>query len=521
MTSLKTVLTKMSLNKSFTLSFKTIEYNSIVYLLNIKDKTAFVVQNKSTSEEIVIPSYIEYENQEYYITKILEGSFSKSRSIKLLRFSEDSQLQTIEKKSFSYSAIECIIFPSSLTDLKEGWCQDMPYINKIVVKPNNPIYQSYEDKFILGKSKPEKNFFDVLVFSIRNIVTETVPDFIEIIGPFAFERCEELKTIKFSEDSCLKIIEKYAFLNSSIEKFSLPIHVTRICQSAFLGCLMLETIDSKLRIIEKYAFYDSSIEKITIPKNVIELKEGWCGSNEKNKNFICMNNNIILRKSLPEKENYNVIVCSICSIDNVSIPNFIEIIEPFAFSQSKIHYIEFPNDINIEKIEKSTFELSLLNSFILPLSVTSIDEYAFNCCFNLQKFEIKQNSELRLINRFAFADSFVNYIFIPKKTKIIGERAFIGCRKLIKVEISSDSELTSIEREAFSHTSIESILIPSRVTKIGNGIFKSCDEMKIIEFDENLEIEVIDPCKFVANENTLIMIPVKLQNRVNLTHYLT
>lgn len=290
MTSLKTVLTKMSLNKSFTLSFKTIEYNSIVYLLNIKDKTAFVVQNKSTSEEIVIPSYIEYENQEYYITKILEGSFSKSRSIKLLRFSEDSQLQTIEKKSFSYSAIECIIFPSSLTDLKEGWCQDMPYINKIVVKPNNPIYQSYEDKFILGKSKPEKNFFDVLVFSIRNIVTETVPDFIEIIGPFAFERCEELKTIKFSEDSCLKIIEKYAFLNSSIEKFSLPIHVTRICQSAFLGCLMLETIEipfnSELKTIEEYAFSYSSIENITIPTSLVDLKKGWCQDTQDRKSVV-------------------------------------------------------------------------------------------------------------------------------------------------------------------------------------------------------------------------------------------
>ena len=54
---------------------------------------------------------------------------------------------------------------------------------------------SYEEKFLLGKSSSERENFDVLLASVRNVVNPKIPSFIEVIGSYAFNCCNQLKNI--------------------------------------------------------------------------------------------------------------------------------------------------------------------------------------------------------------------------------------------------------------------------------------------------------------------------------------
>ena len=97
---------------------------------------------------------------------------------------------------------------------------------------NNPRYSKYEDKFIIGKSTIEKENFDVLIFCNRDVKNAKIPNFIEIIGSYAFDQCYKLQKVEISEDSKLRKIGKYSFSFSSIESIKISHHITHIDEGA-------------------------------------------------------------------------------------------------------------------------------------------------------------------------------------------------------------------------------------------------------------------------------------------------
>ena len=140
----------MDLNQQQESQTRTLEQDNIIYSINYEDNTASIIELHPTMYEIIIPRSINYESTEYTITSILEKSI-QSPNIKSIQFPLDSELQTIEKNAFYYSKIERFTIPSSLTDLKEGWCDCVSYLNQVNVSPNNPRYKKYDDKMIIGK----------------------------------------------------------------------------------------------------------------------------------------------------------------------------------------------------------------------------------------------------------------------------------------------------------------------------------------------------------------------------------
>lgn len=67
----------------------------------------------------------------------------------------------------------------------------------------------YNSELILGKSKPDKENFDVILYYFSEKEKTKIPNFIEIIGSYVFNN--KLKCVEFEEDSKLRIIERYAF----------------------------------------------------------------------------------------------------------------------------------------------------------------------------------------------------------------------------------------------------------------------------------------------------------------------
>ena len=180
--------------------------------------------------------------------------------------------------AFDSSPLNSIVIPSNLADLKEGWCEKTLNLEKIEVSNENPIYKSY-DKFILGKSSVDKQEYDVLIFAERDIKNATIPSFIKIIGPYAFNFCMNLEKVKIAEDSKLEVIEKYAFSESSIKKIKIPCDLKRICRSAFYNCKLLRKVNimsfSDLEVIENDAFFSTLIESLTFPSKFVDLDERW------------------------------------------------------------------------------------------------------------------------------------------------------------------------------------------------------------------------------------------------------
>ena len=98
-----------------------------------------------------------------------------------------------------------------------------------------------------------------------------------------------------------------------------------------------------------------------------------------------------------------------------------------------------------------------IQTVTIGAGVTSIGNYAFNCCYNLTS------------------------VTIPDTVRSIGESAFESCCNLTSVELPSG--VTVIKPTAFmSCESLTSVTIPGTVTVIGEGAFVWCFNLNIVTF---------------------------------------
>lgn len=365
------------------------------------------------------------------VKKICDGAFIFCANLRIFDIPDDSELTTIENEVFTDTNFQFLSIPPKLINLENGWCCGISELTMVSVSKKNPRYSTYNNQMIIGKSSIESNDYDVLVFCCRNLQTVEIPNFIKIIGP-------------------------HAFSNSSIKYLKIPPQITRICEDCFCECEQLESIEippnSQLRTIESEAFAWSSIESLTFPSSVIELKEKWCYSSNitsidvdpNNPKYSTFNDaKFIIGKSLIESNDYDVFVFAVRDIKSVIIPNFIKVIDSFAFHE----------------------------------------------CSSLKDFEFQDNSQLQIIDKYALSCSTINKISIPKHVNCIMEYAFSSCSEMKKVDFHKNSELKLIDKFAFSWTSIDSIVIPSHVTFIGKNAFYKCNVLQIIEINENSQLE--------------------------------
>ena len=216
------------------------------------------------------------------MTFIGEGTFKLCQNLNRFIVPTDSKLQTIEQEAFYRAEIESIEIPSSLVNLKNMWCINTIRLNDVKIMPENKRYTLYENKFIIGKSSLDKDVYDTLVFAPRGIKMVKIPDFIEIIAPYAFHKCKKLRHVEFAPGSKLRVIEKAAFNKSAIEKISIPPCVRQINEIAFSHCLYLRTVDipqnSELRIVQKDGFSCTALNDIFFPQHLTQI--GDCAFRE-------------------------------------------------------------------------------------------------------------------------------------------------------------------------------------------------------------------------------------------------
>ena len=145
-------------------------------------------------------------------------------------------------------------------------------------------------------------------------------------------------------------------------------------------------------------------------------------------------------------------------------------------------------------------------SFIIPNSVTSIEDYAFWDCKSLTSITIP-NSVIN-IGKYAFSGCIgLTSITIPNSVTSIEDLAFDGCKGLTSVTIGNS--VTSIGHRAFYCCGVlTSVTIPNSVTSIGDEAFESCRGLTSINVTEdNLNYASIDGVLYSKDKNTLITCP--------------
>ena len=370
---------------------------------------------------------------------------------------------------------------------------------------NYLFYKSTGELVIQGKGAMEdysssENF---PWYEYKNkIKSVNVEDGVTYIGEMAFQDCTGLTSINISNS--VISIEKGAFWGcGSLTSITIPNSVTYIGSDAFSGCTGLKEvkIPDSVTSIGEWAFSDCrGLISINIPKSVTSIGEAA---------FRRTFNLTSINVDAKNKE-YK-------SIDGV------------LFSKDGTKLIECPKGKNA--------------TYTIPDSVKEIDECAFYFCSGLTSINVdarnpylksidgvlfsKDGTELR---KYPAGKKATNYI-IPKSVTSIGEDAFNDCDGLISVTIGNG--VKEIGRNAFRDCrGLTSITIPNSVTKIdwcafyccmgltsvtiGNAVkeisdsaFGECDGLTSINVDaRNPYLKSIDGVLFSKDGTKLLQFPI-------------
>ena len=292
-----------------------------------------------------------------------------------------------------------------------------------------------------------------------------------------------------------KIICDEAFSGCrSLKSLVIPDGVTSIGDGAFFFCRFLSgiVIPNSVASIGDSAFEGcSSLEYISLPKSVICLNGNpffyWNGKLE------CLSPNFIYEDDvLFNKDKSKIISFRNQAVKSYIIPNSVTSIGEWAFEGC-----------------------SSLTDIVIPDSVTSIGESVFSGCSSLEYISLPKsviclngnpffnwNGKLEclspnliyeddvLFNKdkskiISFRNQAVISYIIPDSVTSIGDRAFSGCSFLFGIVIPNS--VTSIGDRTFCGCSfLTEVDIPDSVTSIGNGAFYDCNSLRSVVIPDSV-----------------------------------
>ena len=303
----------------------------------------------------------------------------------------------------------------------------------------------------------------------------------------AFSGCTSLTSIEIP-NSVTSIYDDTFRGCSSLTSIEIPNSVTSIGNAAFSRCSSLPSIEipNSVTSIGWSAFsWCDSLTSIEIPNSVTSIGSGAFQSCDSLTSIVVDSGN----SKYDSRNGCNAIIETasntlIAGCKNTIIPNSVTSIGDFAFDEcTSLTSIEIPDSVT--SIGDFAFRgCSSLTSIEIPNSVTSIGQSAFRACTSLTSIEIPNS--VTSIGVYAFYEcKSLTSIQIPNSVTSIGVYAFYNCSSLTSIQIPNS--VTSIGECAFyGCSSLTSIEIPNSVTNIGSEAFSLCTGLAGIEIPNSV-----------------------------------
>ena len=319
----------------------------------------------------------------------------------------------------------------------------------------------------------------------------TIPNSVDKIANTAFMGCSGLTSITIPNS--VTSIGHWAFSHcSGLTSLTIGNSVTSIGSHAFDHCSALTsiTIPNSLENIEEYAFYFcSNLASITIGNSVTSIGS-YAFSGCSNLSSIIVDEE---NSCYDSRDDCNAIIETksntlISGCRNTTIPNSATSIGRSAFAScSGPTSLTIPNSVT--SIGYGAFlKCSGITSITIGNSVSSIGLQAFVGCSDLSSIMIEKGNSYydSRDNCNAIIETKSNTLIsgckntiIPNSVTSIGESAFDNCSGLTSITIPNS--ITSIEYRAFYDCSgLTSVTIPNSVTSIDGNAFRDCSNLTSI-----------------------------------------
>lgn len=239
--------------------------------------------------------------------------------------------------------------------------------------------------------------------------------------------------------------------NTSITSVVLPSSVEAIGDSAFSGCVNLQSVTMPRVVnIGEYAFADcSNLETAPLPSTLKNLGSESFRNCQRLKSVVIPGG--VKTISYAAFQNCR-------GIETLTISEGVTRIEKYAFAQAHIGEVELP--LSVQLIREKAFYSSGITRLSLG-NVEKIENDAFLYCHSLSS------------------------VLIPKTLKSWGQSVFEECRNLR--EVTLEEGLQTIGWDAFKNSPIAKIELPQSIVKIEEGAFQWCD------FSEQTDGRIIIP----------------------------
>lgn len=350
-----------------------------------------------------------------------------------------------------------------------------------------------------------------------SLTSVTIPSNVSSIGWGAFYGCSSLKSIvvengnsKYdSRNNCNAIIESASnTLVVGCKNTFIPISVEGIGESAFDGCtsLISITIPSSITYIGGSAFRGCTGLTSVMVELMTPVSIGRNSfSNRTNATLYIPKGSMAAYESADYWKEFNEIVetdpiitfaddnvKSICvanwdtngdgELSETEAAAVTDLGEIFKRNENITSFDELQYFTGLTSIGDYDFLCSSITSVIIPIGVTTINDYAFHSCSNLSS------------------------IIISDGVESIGNHSFSECSNLVSVTFPNS--LTSIGSYALAGcSSITNITIPQNVKTIGEHAFANCSELIIVNAEMALPIAITSNT-FSNATNAILFVPV-------------
>jgi hypothetical protein len=243
---------------------------------------------------------------------------------------------------------------------------------------------------------------------------------------------EEIDYLIFQENSDIARLVDIAFMHLSIQVVFIPNSVMEIGDQCFMYCRKLRKVlfgeDSRLQKIGRNAFSWSKVDHLDLPIGVSEVfGSSFVGIPEisvhPNSNHLLLSPNGWLFDL-----NKTVLIRNFSHHSSIQIPAFVRELSEGAFEDSvELTDLSFDTGSVLTFIPDRAFHGCYnLESVRLPACIEIIGKGAFGWSRDLRTFDIENGSKLREIRSFAIDSMELQKIVLPRRV-VLGECAIRFC----------------------------------------------------------------------------------------------